>query len=408
MNVLMVASSYPKFPGDTTAPFIESIAQAMAARGHRVDVLLPHHPELRRPAGEPVRIIEYEYAPREDWSLWGYAQSLQSDVRVRRGVYLLAPLVALALRRAIGAALGARRYDVVHAHWVVPNAALVTDIVGAHRVPFVVSTHGSDIFLAERSGVIGALARAALAAAGRVTACSDDLRRRAVALGADEGRTRTVPYGVDAAAFGGSATPVPGDRASLRARLGAPEGTALILAVGRLVEKKGLGTLVEAAAGLEGAQVAIVGAGDLREPLQRRIAELRAPVRLTGALDRDDVALALAAADVVAVPSVVDSAGNVDGLPNTLLEAMAAGRAVVASRVAGIPDVVVDGINGVLVAPGDAAALRAALTRVIGDAGLRARLGAAARATVLARHGWDTAARRFEECYAAAAALDAG
>jgi glycosyltransferase involved in cell wall biosynthesis len=409
MNVLMVASSYPKFPGDTTAPFIESIAHAVAARGHRVDVLLPHHPDLRRPAGEPVRVIEYHYAPREDWSLWGYAQSLQSDVRVRRGVYLLAPLVALALRRALGAELAARRYDVVHAHWVVPNAAMVTDIVAAHRVPFVVSTHGSDIFLAERSGVIGALARSALGAAGRVTACSEDLRRRAIALGSAPGRTRTVPYGVDAAAFGGNGTTTePEARSALRARLGAPNGTALVLAVGRLVEKKGFGTLVEAAAGLSDAHVAIAGAGDLRGPLEQRIAELRAPVRLAGALDRDDVAAAMAAADVVAVPSVVDAAGNVDGLPNTLLEAMAAGRAVVASRVAGIPDVITDGVNGVLVRSGDAVALRSALAGLIADERLRARLGAAARKSVLARHGWDTAARRFEECYAEAAALDAG
>src|ERR1043165_9326202 len=86
MNVLMVASSYPKFPGDVTAPFIESIAHAVAARGHAVDVLLPHHPDLRRPPGEPVRVLQYGYAPREEWSLWGYAQSLESDVRVRSGM----------------------------------------------------------------------------------------------------------------------------------------------------------------------------------------------------------------------------------------------------------------------------------------------------------------------------------
>src|SRR5262249_13568171 len=101
MNVLMIASSYPKYPGDTTAPFIESIAQAVAARGRAVDVLVPHHPDLRRPAGETVRVIDYRYAPREEWSLWGYAQSLESDVRVRPGVWLLAPLVALALRGAL-------------------------------------------------------------------------------------------------------------------------------------------------------------------------------------------------------------------------------------------------------------------------------------------------------------------
>jgi glycosyltransferase involved in cell wall biosynthesis len=401
MNVLMVASSYPKFPGDVTAPFIESIAHAVAARGHVVDVLLPHHPDLRRPPGEPVRVLQYAYAPREEWSLWGYAQSLESDVRVRRGMYLLAPLVALALRRALGSLLGGRRYDVVHAHWVVPNAAMVTDIVAAHRVPFVVSAHGSDIFLAERSATVRAFARFTLERAARVTACSDDLRRRAVALGAPEGRTSTVPYGVDGAVFT-SAT-----AAEASSRLGAPPGARLVLALGRLVEKKGFGPLVEAAAGLSGVQVAIAGAGDLQESLARRIAETGAPVRLVGPLDRAAVVRALAAADVVAVPSVVDRAGNVDGLPNTLLEAMAAGRAIVASRVAGIPDVIADGVNGLLVPPGDVGALRAALMRLAADDALRARLGAAARETALRRHGWDRTARRFEECYAEAAALDA-
>ena len=102
MNVLLVTSSYPKFPGDVTAPFIEEIARGVAGAGHRVDVLLPHHPDLRRGTDEAVRVFPYRYAPRESWSLWGYAQSLESDVRVRRSVFLLAPLVALALRSTKG------------------------------------------------------------------------------------------------------------------------------------------------------------------------------------------------------------------------------------------------------------------------------------------------------------------
>jgi glycosyltransferase involved in cell wall biosynthesis len=103
----------------------------------------------------------------------------------------------------------------------------------------------------------------------------------------------------------------------------------------------------------------------------------------------------------------VDAAGNVDGLPNALLEALAAGRAVVASRVAGIPDVMEDGGNGLLVPPGDAAALAGALLRLQHDPQARGRLGAEARRRALALLSWDAAARRFEECYAQAAALDA-
>jgi len=396
----MLTSSYPKFPGDVTAPFIESIARSVAARGHQVDVVLPHHPDLLRGENEPVRFFPYRYAP-DAWSFWGYARSLESDVRVRPSVYLLFPFAAAALRAAVSARLQASRYDVVHAHWVVPNAALVQDIAGAHRVPLMVSLHGSDVFLAERLAPARALARRAFARAGAVTACSADLHARALALGARPERTRTVPYGVDLEAFS------PERRGSgWRERLGIPADDLLVVAFGRLVEKKGFGHLVEAAALVPGVSVVIAGEGDLRSELLFRIRERGVPVRLVGSLDREAMADALVAADVVAVPSVVDRAGNVDGLPNALLEAFAAGRAVVASRVAGIPDLVEHDVTGLLVPPGDPAALAAALDRLAREPATRRRLGRAAREDALRRLSWDEAARRFEEGYAEAAALD--
>src|SRR5262245_8574203 len=98
----MLTTSYPTIPGDVTAPFIESMAAPVAGRGHAVDGVLPHSPELRRPQGEPVALHPYRYAPREGWSGWGYAQSLEADVRVRPSAYALAPLAALALRACVG------------------------------------------------------------------------------------------------------------------------------------------------------------------------------------------------------------------------------------------------------------------------------------------------------------------
>jgi glycosyltransferase involved in cell wall biosynthesis len=367
-------------------------------------VVLPWHPELRRGADEPVRFHPYRYAPRDEWNLWGYAQSLHADVRVRGAAWLLAPLAALALRRAVGERLREARYDVLHAHWLVPNAALVAGIARAHATPLVISLHGSDVFLAERLAPLRPLARRALALSGAVTACSSDLRRRAVRLGAREDRARTVPYGVDAEAFAPREHDV-----EARARLGVPEGALLVLALGRLVEKKGFAHLIDAAAALGGRiHVAIAGDGDLRAELEARARSAGAPVRFTGTLDRDEIARALGAADVVAVPSVVDRGGNVDGLPNVVLEALAAGRPVVASRVAGIPDVIEDGVNGLLVPQADAASLAAALRRLADEPATRARLGCAARRDALTRLPWTTAARALEECYAQAATLDSG
>jgi glycosyltransferase involved in cell wall biosynthesis len=398
MRVLMVTSSYPKFPGDVTAPFVESIARGVAARGHEVDVVLPAHPALRRSASEPVRFFPYTYAPRPEWSRWGYAESLRADVGLRAAAWLVAPLAALALRREVAGRLTDRRYDVAHVHWMVPNAALVSDILAAHGTPAVVSLHGSDVFLAERLWPARALARRALRAAGAVTACSADLRRRALLLGAPSGRTRVVPYGVDPAAFSPAAR-----SAGMRARLGIADDAFLVLGLGRLVEKKGFRDLVAAAARLDAVQVAIVGDGDLGAALRQEAAAAGVAVQFPG----EDVPAALAAADVVAVPSVVDAAGNVDGLPNVLLEALAAGRPVVASRVAGIPDVVEDGVNGLLVPPNDAAALAGAIRRLQQEPSTRRALGEEARRRAVLDLTWEAAARRFEECYAEAAALDA-
>ena len=402
MKVLMVTSSYPRFPGDVIAPFIEEIARGVAGAGHSVDVILPEHPELRRGPDEPVRFFPYAYAPRDDWSLWGYAQSLEADVRVRRGVYLLAPLVALALRGALSARLLAERYDVVHAHWLVPNAAMIAGIPRAHGVPLVVSLHGSDVFLAERLFPARVLARATLGAAGAITACSSDLLERALRLGAPPARTRLVPYGVDLQAFAPREAP-----ATVRRHLGVPEGRLFVLALGRLVEKKGFADLVEAAARTSGVHVVIAGAGDLRGALETRARALGAAVTFPGALDREAVAEALSAADVVVVPSVLDHAGNVDGLPNVLLEALGAGRAVVATRVAGIPDVIRDGLNGLLVPERDPAALAAALERLGREPETRRRLGAAARRTAEETLTWGAAVSALCKAYVEAAALDA-
>jgi glycosyltransferase involved in cell wall biosynthesis len=152
------------------------------------------------------------------------------------------------------------------------------------------------------------------------------------------------------------------------------------------------------------AVLVIGGYGDLREELERRAAELgvAASVRFPGQLERERAARYVVGADVYVVPSIRDQGGNVDGLPNALLEGMGAARPIVASRVAGIPDVIADGEHGLLVPERDAAALAAAIGRLLGDHVLAQRLGAAARRRVLEQLTWDMTAERFERAYARA------
>jgi glycosyltransferase involved in cell wall biosynthesis len=125
-------------------------------------------------------------------------------------------------------------------------------------------------------------------------------------------------------------------------------------------------------------------------------------VRFPGLLAHQSVPLALAAADVAVVPSIRDDAGNVDGLPNVVLEALASGTPVVATPAGGIGSVITHGDNGLLVPERDAAGLAAAIDRLLADAALGAALGSRARGRVQAEHGWPGVATAFEAVYARA------
>ncbi len=402
----MLTSSYPKFPGDVTAPFIEAIAQFSQTRGHRVSVLMPFHPDLKRQKVENgVRFYQYHYALVKKWNIWGYAASLEGDVRVRKLIYGLLPFVLLSSFWQMWRLTGRARYDLIQAHWVIPNAPVAVLVGLLRRIPVVISLHGSDVYLAERVRPVGWVARWALGRAAGVTASSPDLLERAQRLGASRERAAVIPYGVDPAVFKAPARP----RAEVRHALGFEPHEAVLLCVGRLVYKKGfeyaLRAMPQVLQSYPQARLVVVGAGDLAASLKKLAAELGITdrVRFEGAVAHTRLPDYLAACDLFLLPSVVDDSGNVDGLPNTLLEALAAGRPVVASRVAGVPLAVEDGQNGLLVSPRDPQALAQAILRLLADPALRDRLGQAGRRKVEQELNWPAVVARYCQIFEAAA-----
>jgi len=351
-----------------------------------------------------VHFHPFKYAPHPALNVFGYAAALQADVHLRGAAYAAAaPALAasyLAVRR-VAAQAGA---TLLHGHWIVPSGAVVA--AAGRGLPVVVSLHGSDVYVAERHAFARAAARAALRRLDGLTACSDDLRDRAIALGADAERARTIPYGVDAQRFRPDAALRAEGRAAMRA---GPDDLVLFTA-GRFVRKKGFEYLIDAAARLAprwpALRLVIGGGGDLDAELRARVLErgIADRVRFPGVLAQDAVASHLAGADIVVVPSVRDEAGNVDGLPNTVMEGLASATPVVATRVGGIPSVVEHGRTGWLVAERDAGALEAALDHLLAHPLARAGIGSAARADVLRRRTWAAVAEAFEQVYDRAAA----
>jgi glycosyltransferase involved in cell wall biosynthesis len=262
-----------------------------------------------------------------------------------------------------------RDRDIVHAHGL-RAGGLAALALTRRRMPLVVTLHNAAI----TGGVVGAayatLERIVARSAAEVLAVSPDLEDRMRGLGARSVDRALVP------APPGRPPAGPAARAELRAGLGVVD-RPLIVAVGRLAEQKGFGTLLDATAAWAARSpaplVAIAGDGPLEGPLRERIETERLPVALLGR--RSDVPELFAAADVAVVPSVWE------GQPLVVQEALRAGTPLVATSVGGVP--AMTGDAALLVPPADPDALGEALLRVVDDPSLAARLAKAARAVEL-------------------------
>jgi glycosyltransferase involved in cell wall biosynthesis len=400
VNVLAITSSYPRYEGDPTAPFIESITRHVAARGHAVHMLVPAHRLWRRPPVEGnIHFHTWQYSPVRSWTPWGYAASLEAGVRIRRPLYALAPIVTATGFRAASSLLARSNFDLVHVHWVIPNGPIGAAAARRHGLPLIVSLHGSDISVAERVSALGRAARICFERAAVVTAPSEDLLARAGRLGA-RGRLELVPYGADVEALEAE----PGAGEAVRERLGLGRDQIVVAGIGRFVHWKGFNFLVEAfakaARTVPELRLVFVGDGDLRDALGAHARSLGVVENVTfvGLVTREEMPAYLAATDIVAVPSIHYD-GYVDGLPNVALEAMGAGKALVASRVGGLPQLVRSGENGLLVEEQDADALAEAIVTLARDPELRQRLGSHGRRVISESMTWDDVATRFEAVY---------
>jgi glycosyltransferase involved in cell wall biosynthesis len=285
-----------------------------------------------------------------------------------------------------------RRYDVLHSHEFTMNiyAFLIGLLTG---VPTVATVHGNIEYVAEkrrRRWLYHVLARLA----GPLVAVSEELKRRLVReFNLPAERIAVVPNGV-------TLPPSPPDAAAARLHrraLGLPEAGPVVGVIGRLHPVKGQDVLLAAwpqvLASHPGACLAVVGQGQSRAALEKTAAALGIASAVVFTGYRDDVAEHLAAFDVVVVPS------RYEGLSLLLIEAMAAQRPVVATRVGGNPEAVEDGVSGLLVPAADPSALAAACHRLLDDPALARQLGENARERAERLFSQDTMIRAYERLY---------
>jgi len=300
------------------------------------------------------------------------------------GVEVIPLGVAPGLRRpldwwSIVRALKRLRPDIVHV-FMLPASLYGRSAAIAAGVPIII---GTEVNIYDRKQRHHILVERLLAARSACVVASAEAVKTAYVrqLGIDPAIVRVVYNAVNWDRLNAPMTPD-----AVRASLGIPAARIVVGVVATLQDKKGHRVLLDAVArtpGLESVWLLLVGDGPERPALETYTAQLGLADRVTFCGTRRDLGNVLPAMDVFALPSLWE------GLPLALLLAMGASRPVVATRIAGIPEVVTDGENGFLVEPGDSTSIGSALARVCGDAALRASMGAAAKAAVRDRFGAD-------------------
>jgi colanic acid/amylovoran biosynthesis glycosyltransferase len=392
-RLLVLASTFPAEVGDGTPAFVADLAKVEAGAFDTV-VLAPRVPgSAARERRDGFEVRRYRFFPRR-WEDLADGAILE-NLRTRPSRWLQVPFLfaagALAVRRAVRDTAP----DVVHVHWIIPQGLMA--LVAARRRPWLVTTLGGDLY-ALTSAPARWLKSRVLRRASSVTVMNQEMRQAVAALGVPADRVGVLPMGVALDRI----RPTGERPARIPGRLAF---------VGRLVEKKGLAVLLEAVQKLPAGtdwSLDVVGDGPLRAELEEQARPLGDRVVFHGQQSSTALGRILGAAQLAVFPSVRARSGDQDGLPVATLEALAAGTPVVASDLPGLSDAVVGGDEpaGVVVPPGDPAALAETIGRLLADADTRARLGQAAvrRAE---EYSMESIGARYVTLLQAAAALPA-
>jgi glycosyltransferase involved in cell wall biosynthesis len=351
MRILIITNLYPNPLQPNRASFNRQQFQALAAE-HHVAVIAPiaWADELRSPWRSRRALLRDRQLVRDGLTV--YHPRYYYTPKVLRRWY--GQFFRESIRSTFQRACAVHRPEIVLGSWAYPDGWAAVELGHRAGLPVVIKVHGSDILWQQdhperHQGTVDALRRA-----DGVVAVSQDLEARVLALGVRPERIRVIYNGVDAGLFH------PGCAAGARARLGLPAGKLILLSIGNLVPVKGFDVLLEALAQLVRAEVEftcyLVGQGPARAQLEQQVhrSGLAGRVVLVGPRPHPELPDWYRAADLFVLPS------RSEGVPNVLLEAMACGVRVVATRVGGVPEIAHFGKSR-LVAPGDPAVLAYAI-----------------------------------------------
>jgi glycosyltransferase involved in cell wall biosynthesis len=389
-SILVLTSTFPRWANDTDPPFVMELSRRLVKENIRIEILAPHAEGAKqKEIMHGMTVYRYRYFFSK-WERLAYAGGILANLKKNKLLYFLVPFLLISQMISIIKLIKKNKYDLIHAHWLIPQgllAVLVSKILGKDCPKILCTSHGGDLF-AFQSSLFLKVKTGILNYCDGVTVVSNYMRDICLQIINIDEKLHVCPMGVDLVS-------------TFRPVEKTERDDNTILFVGRLVEKKGVFILLDAINILiqdyPDLELLIVGDGPERDKLEERCEVLNIvdSVKFRGALNQEQLPKIYTQATMAVIPSIIDSRNDQEGLGLVAIEAMGCGTAVIISALPAVQDIVEDGVNGILVQPGNANALANAIKNLLVDKNTREIIASRARQSVIEKFDWQVAVKKY-------------
>lgn len=389
MKIGVITSAYPEFEDDPHGIFVHRLMKEISKQGHEVHILAPYTGKKTKYVLEGVHVERFHYFyPKRFQNLCGRSGMIDN---VKEGVLVKLQVLTFLFFNIIHSLRKLNNMDVVHVQWPIPNGLGALFLKKIYRIPYINTIHGEEVYLSKRYHTVFALKWFVNNSVKTITNSSATLDS-CLKAGLEKQKLNIIPFGADTDFF--KPLKIPKDKTVFH-----------ILAVGYLIERKGFEYLIKAVKEVlkehENVHLTIVGSGPLEKRLKDIIKELNLETNaeIIKNVSDNELLHLYNSSDLFVLPSIVDSQGNTEGLGVVLLEAMACRLPVIGSDTGGIPDIIQNGKNGLLVAEKDVLGLSNAILNLIENEDLREELAVNGYNKVREKFSWEKIAERYVEIY---------
>lgn len=361
----------------------------IAKKGHEVHVLAPFTGGETDYVLEGVHVERFHYFyPRRFEKLSGRSGMIDN---VKEGFLVKIQVLTYLFFNVFYSLRKLRKMDVVHLHWAIPNGLGAIFLKKFFGIPYITTVYGEEIHLSKRYHMLSGL-RWLVNNSSKIITISNATRDFCLESGLDDEKMEIIPFGVGTDFF----RPLDVYK---------DENIFQILSVGYLIERKGFEYLIRAMPHVltehENVRLKIVGSGPLESKLKSLIYELDLGdhVEIIKNVSDENLLMMYNSADLFVLPSIVDSQGNTEGLGVVLLEAMACEVPVIGSDVGGIPDIIYEGVTGLLIPEKDVFKLFKVILNMIESVDLRKEIGINGYLMVKEKFSWNKLAENYQNIY---------